>query len=368
MTADKSPNSERPHAPLSPSKLASVERCPGFQSDPDAEPHPVTLRGTAMHEATETGETTNLSATEEELVGMCRAFTEHLQEGKPNAIVQQEVRLETHLGDIWGYCDWLLVEGRRGILCDFKYGFKVVEEPQDNPQAVAYTVGLFLREPQIEEVDFYFLIPRCDAVLHHTFTRADLPWMMLRLETIRARWLDPQKVHNPQPGLCEYCGFRARCPALLNKALPLAVKYQGDHFPLPVEAHSSAITDPADMAKALRLANLLDKWADSVKRHALAMRLEQGIEIPGFELAERAGRRSVTNLLAAWDIAQDAGVSLDDFLSACDVHVGKLEDIYAAKAPPRRKAEWKRLLADRLTDREAITCGAPVRYLKTSNN
>ena len=367
-TTTSSPAPERPHAPLSPSGLANVERCPGFQRDNHAEIHPVTLRGTAMHDAAETGDTSSLSLPESECVQLVDAFTTHLQEGRPNALIQTEVKLETRFPEIWGYCDWLLVEGRKGIIVDYKFGYKLVEEPENNPQAVAYTLGLFLREPQVEEIEFYFLIPRCDAILHHVFRRADLPWMELRLETIRARWLDPDKSYHPQPNLCEYCGFRAKCPALMNKALPLAAKYQGDQYPLPVEVHSSAITDPLDMAKALKLASLLDKWVESVKRHALAMRLEQGIEITGYELAERAGRRSVTNLLAAWDIAQDAGVPLDDFLQACDVSLPKLEDLYASKAPTRKKAEWKRLLADRLTDREAITSGAPVRYLKQINN
>jgi hypothetical protein len=98
------------------------------------------------------------------------------------------------------------------------------------------------------------------------------------------------------------------------------------------------------------------------------MRLENGIEVPGFELAERAGRRKITNLLAAWDIAQQEGVLLDEFLQSCDVSLTKLEDIYASKAPPRKKTHWKQLLADRLTDKEAIQASEPVRYLKAINN
>jgi hypothetical protein len=372
MTSEQSenqiPHMERKHAPLSPSSLANRERCPGFQNDESSEVHPVTLRGTAMHEAMETGKSDHLEINDRECVSMCEDFLAGLQEGRPNALIQQEVSLETGFPEIYGICDWLMVEGTSAWLVDFKFGYNLVSEPDENPQAVAYTLGVFLREPQVEAVDFYFLIPRCDAVLHHRFTRSDIPWMRLRLETIRARVLSPEKDYNPQPGLCEYCGFRAQCPALMNKVLPLARKYQGDHYELPAEVHSSAITDPQDMAKALRLAQLLDKWVESVKRHALEMRLERGIEIPGFELAERAGRRSVTNLLAAWEVAQAEGVTLDEFLTACDVSVTKLEDLYAAKAPPRKKGVWKQLLVDRLTDREAITSGAPIRYLKTTKN
>lgn len=359
-------HSERQHAPLSPSALAYFERCPGYQKEDTAEVHPVTLLGTAMHEAMESGKSDHLELNDQECVALCEEFLTSLQEVRPNALIQQEVQLETNFPDIYGTCDWLLVDGSQAILVDFKFGYNLVSEPDENPQAVAYSLGIFLRESQVQTVDFYFLIPRCDAVLHHQFKRSDVPWMQLRLETIRARVYAEQKDYNPQPGLCEYCGFRAKCPALLNKVLPLARKYQGDHYELPVEVHSSAITDPADMSKALRLAHLMDKWADSVKRHALAMRLEQGIEIPGFELAERAGKRTVTDLLAAWEITQEAGVTLDAFLTACDVSITKLQEVYADKAPPRKKKAWKQILADRLTDREAITAGAPIRYLKTT--
>jgi len=63
-------HSERQHATYSPSKLKALEICPRFQQDNDAPPHPITLRGTAMHEAVEAGtpEIEGLSDYEKEMV------------------------------------------------------------------------------------------------------------------------------------------------------------------------------------------------------------------------------------------------------------------------------------------------------------
>jgi len=367
-TQTETKHAEREHAPLAPSQLGCMEICPGYESDGDSPPHPVTERGTAMHEALETGDDRNLSLEERELVAMCRRFLGKLQKTKPNAVVRREVKVNTHLPDCWGTVDFRLVEGGRAVLVDFKFGYHEVEDPRINAQAMAYALGTFLEFPELETLDFHFLLPRQDAILSHTFLRADVPEMKLRLETIKGRRDAPGKAYNPRPNLCEYCASRARCPALFNKALPLALKYSGDALPVPVEAHSSAITDPNDMSKALLLAHVLEPWCESVKQHALKMRLEGGVEIPGFELKERAGKRSITNILAAWEIVQAEGVALDEFLKACTASAPQLEDLFAEKAPPRKKGVWKQLLVDRLTDREAISTGQPVRYLKQIRN
>ena len=64
------------HASYSPSSLKYFELCPCYQKDNSGSVHPVTLRGTAMHKACETGDMEGLDSTEKALVHKALSFVE----------------------------------------------------------------------------------------------------------------------------------------------------------------------------------------------------------------------------------------------------------------------------------------------------
>ena len=366
---------ERKHARCSPSKLKNLEICPSYEGDNSGPAHPVTLRGTAMHEALETGKLDGLDPeggeVEKNLVAM---VTEYIEEEKTVYDIVEyidEAHLKTHDRDVQGFIDRIMLgpirkDGTRvAYIRDYKFGFNLVDSPSINPQAIAYSVGVFLKIANVAEVNFSFMIPRLDAILEHTFFRSELPAMKLRLSVIadRVRQL-AGKEWNLNNDNCLYCGRKATCPATMGKALVIANGYnEDDKLGLPTEFHSSLLTDPIQMAKALNVAAVMEKWVDSVRVHALALRLEVGIEIPGYQLTERQGKRSVVSAQAVYDIAQTFGVTTGEFMAAADVSLPQLEKAVGAHTE-KGKAKRVQEFNDALTDAGAINRGQSYHLLQ----
>ena len=84
---------------------------------------------------------------------------------------------------------------------------------------------------------------------------------------------------------------------------------------------------------------IVRKWAAGVEYAAKKMAMEDGIEIPGFEVRERKGRRSITSALAAFGAVKDM-VDVEDFLEGIEKFpVGKLEKLVSDKTPRGKKKE-----------------------------
>lgn len=355
---------ERKHARSSPSKLKHLEICPSYESDNSKqEIHPITFRGTAMHDAMENDDDSALTTEEIGFVTMCRDFlADELLWAEE---VHKEIHVKTHDKDVQGFLDVFLKKGTKGKIRDFKMGFNLVDEPDKNLQALAYVLGVFMKFPDLDEIDFAFLIPRADAVLQHTFTRADLPAIKLRISTIAERVRQLEGVEfNPQNENCLYCTRKALCPTLHSKALTIATGYNDDErLALPTEFHSSEILDPADMARALNMAAVLDKWCDSVRSHALALRMNLGTEIPGYDLIERQGKRTIPDPLKALEIAQSFGLTAEEFTAAATVSYSALATTLKDKTP-KNKGKRVQAFEDALRDGMALTRGGSFHVLQ----
>jgi Protein of unknown function (DUF2800)/Helicase conserved C-terminal domain len=371
----------RKHARCSPSKLKNLELCPSYEGDTDGPVHPVTLRGTAMHEALETSNDSGLLTEKDNeelrLVTVCREF--QIAEAVPGEVVITEPHLKTHDRDVMGFADRVVLEpgytflnGHTGLdevrrkarIRDYKMGWNPVEEPQDNPQAISYTVAVFMAYPNVTEVDFAFLIPRLDLVLQHTFQRSDLPGLKLRISTIaeRVRKL-AGKEFNVVDTNCLYCGRKATCQALHAKALPLARGYDDvleSKLPLPASFNPAELADPVQVAYGLNLAAIMEGWIEQMRKRATEFRKDNGVEIPGYDWIERSAPRVVSNPVGAYEIAtKEFGVTPEAFLSATKISVTQLSAVVADAAPKGEKAKAEERLTDRLMDSMCLTRGAP---------
>lgn len=371
---------ERKHARSSPSKLKNLEICPSYVPD-QGTPHPVTLRGTAMHESLETGNDAALDpadpvtgerpTTERDLVTMVREYIEAEKAAYGITTTLDEVHLKTQDPDVQGFVDRIMFAARdtagkrKAYIRDYKFGYNVVDHPKINPQAIAYSVGVFLKWPDVDEVNFSFMIPRCDAILEHTFLRHELPEMQLRIATIAERVRKfAGKEFNKVAENCLYCARKAECPAVTNTSLVIANGYNDDDkLALPTEFHSSLISDPVQMAKALNAATVVEKWVESVRKHAIALRLEVGIEIPGYQLVERQGKRTVADTVKAFEIAKEFGVTEQEYIAAADISLPTLEKAIAAKTE-KGKAKKVQEFNDRLLDESAVIRGQPFHVLQ----
>jgi hypothetical protein len=159
---------------------------------------------------------------------------------------------------------------------------------------------------------------------------------------------------------CLWCSRQATCVALHRHALTIANRYEGN-LQIPDQYHPGQIVDPTMMSRALAMARVLEKWCESVKHHALQMRLG-GQEIPGHELRSRSGARKITDPMAAWAAVRDR-LSPDQFVACCDVSLPKLETAFAEAAPRGGKAKAKQELSEALADLGIVDTGKESFYL-----
>lgn len=367
------------HAEFNPSSLGNFEKCPGFQNrQTESE---ASLRGTRIHKALETDDLETLEEEERPVAQVCKDFIDAIiAEHQPATPTRdlREIRLGVDLSgglDTFGTCDRLLAYGSHGYMFDYKSGYRHVADAEENPQAWSYVIGAFEAFPELDVIDFYFLIPNQDRVSYHTFTREDIPSMKLRLNTIVRRAMEAKamfsakqfeellNVLNPQPELCEYCAMQSSCPALAKKALSLAAMV-GPGLPVP----SSPLVDirrPEDIQHLLRLVPLMESWCKGVRGEALRLNLEEGLEIPGYQRIERSTPRTITSVLGAWDVVKRQGIELEDFLSACSrVSVPQLEELIRSLAPMGEKARAERELENQLRGADLLREDGKIFYLK----
>lgn len=346
------------HALHAPSSLGYKEICPCWRGKSGTSP--AAQEGTLMHAALETNDFSQLNEEQAFLCGLCRDYRDGELAKLHNPVQYRELRLSIAAGLTYGTADFVAVAGKEGVLMDWKFGRGVVEPAATNAQGCAYALGVMEMFPKLENLTVHFVQPRRQFISTHTYTRKDVDAMLLRIHTIIRRASSRRREEHP--GLhCQYCRKQSTCAALRQLALPLASRYAD--LSIPDEIHPSKITDPAIMARCLDCAKVLKEWVESVNFHALDMAVN-GAEIPGYTLVTRAGRRSISDALAAYGAVKDQ-MSLEDFLSCCgSVGIDALSQKVSASAPRGQKQKTADALISLLTEEGIISASAPSKSLR----
>jgi hypothetical protein len=359
----------RPHAQYSPSSLKNYEACPSFKGRSGT--NPIAEAGTRIHEAVEKEDPSLLvDEVERSLAEWCLAFLSHVRRDKAGSAdlvaSHQEIFLTMRLGDheTFGTSDLLDVYQDRGtsrktgIMYDWKTGYGAVEDAEYNAQVQAYTLGVFQKFTDLDELAFYLVLPRRQEVTYAVYKRSDMDRIRLRLGTIIARAKLAQEF-NPTEGVCDYCSNQGSCKALAEKALVVGQKAGFD-----VPASVSYDGSPADKGKLLKLANVLADWCDATKKELLRQSLEDGLEIAGYKLDQRRTPRTIDNPLLGYDAIKEL-VSVEEYLLSCTrVSVPQLEKFVAERAPKGKKAEAKQHLEDLLRTNGALRDEGVINLLK----
>lgn len=211
-----------------------------------------------------------------------------------------------------------------------------------NAQMAHYAAARFQELPGIETIRVHLLFGCFKRAEVLTFTRESALQIVATIaEKVR---------NNPEPTPCSYCGWcakRVTCAALNERAQTVAAGREDWKL---AQYHASEITSPAEMAKALQLAALLEKWAKAVRHFAKEMVLKQGITLPGYELKTEAGKSSCADVIGAFNAS---GLTAEEFLQCCEI---RLE---TSKTNPA-----KRGLTDVLKAKKNISKAAAKRELK----
>jgi hypothetical protein len=258
---------------------------------------------------------------------------------------------------IFGTVDRVIINGTHVDVADFKYGRGSIDDADINIQGQAYLLGVMDKFPHLETATVHFIIPRRDEVLTHDYTRADMEDIRLRISLIveKAEKEDSEAIPNSEG--CRYCKHKLGCPALSDKMLPIAKKYAESVTDFEVnlwDSYSPAeIEDPAVLGKMLNVAQVVDKWASAAKAQALKLAVEEGAEIPGYNLHYRAASLKVKDGQAAYDAVEDL-LSPEEFMAACNVSMTALGKAYAEKLPHGEKNKARGRVEERLEESGVI--------------
>jgi hypothetical protein len=345
--------------------------CAGFDQDQSGDTS-LADAGTLQHKAAETGDLSIL--TDEwhvKNVRKCLSFVEsRIIKGLPVDAEFRELRLSILGGRTFGTVDRVIIRDTHSDIVDYKFGAGAIDDASENWQGICYVIGVFERFENLRTVTVWFLIPRRDEVTRHTFTRADLPDMRIKVATVISRAEQYRKTGDTQflrrtEASCLYCANKATCPLMIEYALSTAHKYA----PLEIVAdvHASQLSDPLKLAKLYEAAKILEKMVDSAKKHIMDFALQNnGLHVGDttlYEIAERDGKRSITNPGMAVEIFR-RHLTDTEILSASTMSLSGVLKLISDKAPRGQKAKIVGAVESELESLRAVSPGEPIRYLK----
>ena len=258
---------------------------------------------------------------------------------------------------IFGTVDRVIIKGCHVDLVDFKFGVGEIDDADMNIQGQAYLLGVMDKFPELQTATVHFLIPRRDEVLTHDYTRADMEDIRLRINMIveKAELENAEAIPNTEG--CRYCKHKLSCPALSDKMLPLAKKYSAsvEDFEMSLWGNYSPekVDDPIVLSKMLNVAQVVDKWQAAAKKQALKLAVEEGAEIPGYDLHYRNASMGIEDAQEAFDAVSHI-MSPDDFMGACKVSVSALAKKYAEKLERGEKKNARAVIELSLEEAEVL--------------
>lgn len=374
MTNSNQPHSDRAHAKRSPSSLGNYAVCPHYTPDNGRPLHPVTVEGTAIHEAIEKRDFGGLSPDAKQIAQTGIRYWDNLLSTRKNWRQYVEIRIDIpHMG--FGHADLVMIspDESQGILVDWKTGYNPQAAVENNIQQRAYASGLFRRFPKLRALEVHVVYVRLLEADVSLVVLEDCPQIELELIAIdrKAEEAEQGKIaaQNPDPHVCSYCAKAGSCPALSKIALPVAQAYakaRPEALVVPEAYDPAMLSDPSVVARALVVADIMERWSESVRKHALDLRLESGIEIPGYSLVNRKGSTSVIDPQLVYSLAQEAGLDHAAIMGAVNMSVPKLLDAIRDTAPKGKKKHVAQDFEDTLRDSGAVMVSQDTYHLRKS--
>ena len=243
---------------------------------------------------------------------------------------------------IFGTADRVILKGPHVDVVDFKFGRGEIDDADINVQGQAYVLGVMDRFPHLRTATLHFVCPRRDELLTHDYKREDMETIRLRLRVIVDRATEEEPKYNPTTDACRFCKHRTHCPALGEKLLPLAKRYDDGSKAFEVmlmdKLNPDLIEDPAVLGRMKTVGFLIKSWSEAVDKQALKLAVEQGADIEGYDLLFRKTPPKIDDPEQAFS-ALEGMLTADEFMSACSVTVAALAKAQAAKLPRGHKKD-----------------------------
>jgi len=232
-------------------------------------------------------------------------------------------------------------------LVDYKFGYLPVEPADINPQSLAYAIGIIQLYSWVKVVEIYFVCPRRNEVLTHTFTREEIVELKDRIRLILEKATAEEKQYNPTTEGCRFCGERIKCPALSEKLLPIAKKYSDkvNEFEIALldKMDPALVDDPKTIGAMKVVGMVMDRWVSAVNARALELATDEGWEIPGFDLKYRSPTVKIDDPQVAFDAVSNI-LTPEEFTEACKVTLPSLAKVMSKKLPRGEKKDARNMV------------------------
>lgn len=202
------------------------------------------------------------------------------EQNYPERYIEQQIRLDKYIPDLFGTCDCLLMDGsqKKIHIIDLKYGFGKVDA-KDNPQLRIYAMGAaeeFLRRhPELIGQDFTIDMtiyqPRAKNTNSDSIKYKDLVKWFNRFVKPAARKILSNEIECNTGEWCRYCDRQIHCRTFNEEAQNVAINF--------LELSDEEIADNYTRLKELE--KLTRKTRDY-----LVKQIKDGNEIKGYRLTQ----------------------------------------------------------------------------------
>lgn len=305
-----------------------------------------------------------------------RAFDEMVQEGEdPVLLVEQRLDFSDYFGipGQSGTGDAVIIGRTKIRVHDLKYGRGVAVYAEENEQLMLYGLGAIEEHDvagTIEEVILAIHMPRKYGMSEWSISVVDL---YAFAEDMRTQGTLAMRIHDdgqklehealveylesgiltPGKKQCQWCNFKAQCPALGNEVIQRVTGFQvqardvvslEELTPGSVRVHiedsidEMAHVDADYLATCLELSDVVDLWVKAVRERVTGL-LREGVAIPGFKLVKgKKGPRQWADKKVAEELLKSMRLKQHEMYSFAPISPKQAETLL--KDSPRR---WNRL-------------------------
>lgn len=257
-----------------------------------------------------------------------------------------------------GTSDCIVIQPRRLVVSDLKYGKGVQVYAENNPQGLLYAYGAFLEFDWLygfEEIEIRICQPRLEHFDSWIITREDL---LAFGEYVKERAALAWSLYAPRVAgskQCTFCRVKADCPAMAKMAHDVTRLMFADEFELQADEITDLrqsirdggfdIDPPApgklntsELASIVKFRKAVEAWFKTVEVE-LWRRACEGQTVPGYKLVEGRSNRAWKSESAAERLLLDKGVDSTDLYTVKMVSPTQAESLlknkgYKAKELP----------------------------------
>lgn len=237
----------------------------------------------------------------QDMVDAVTVYTDHIDAiESSNKFFEKRLNMDWLHPGIFGTADCIILDGDMLHVCDYKHGAGVAVEVERNPQMMIYALGAVGKRAArtaVKTVRMTIIQPRKNhpdgLVRYDDIDLGDLyDWAENVLIPAAQATEKEDAPLVPGEKQCRWCeaSRQSKCPALLGTVQDVAGMSLISPIVETPRLPDPASLTPADKARVLSLAGLLETWIENVRAAALE-EAQQGVQFPGLKLVHKITRR-----------------------------------------------------------------------------